>query len=322
MIMATSFAGTIMSGIILYHYPESPFSEKIRLLLGYKKATYQTVKVPIIQPKPELAVLAGGYRKTPVMQIGADVYCDTALMARVIDRMYPENSIYPASLEAVSGGLAHWTDTFFFKVAVAVAFQPRGLGSTPLFADEKAAAAFMADRAEFTRGSTELGMDLQVALPYFVMHLKRLDQQLACAPYLFGAAPTIADFSTFHICWFVHNNATLRDTFAPYTHVLAWMTAMAEIGHGQPVEITGTEGLLVARDASPEPVAKMAALQIEGLQVGDVVDITPIDYGLFPVRGALQLASLEELVLLREDPQVGQVAVHFPRLGFKVEKVI
>ena len=321
MIEATSFAGTIMSGIILYHYPESPFSEKIRLLLGYKQASYQTVKVPIIQPKPELAALTGGYRKTPVMQIGADVYCDTALMARVIDRLYPDNSIYPAALEAASGGLAHWTDTFFFKVAVAVAFQPRALGSTPLFADEKAAAAFMADRAEFTRGSTELGMDLRVALPYFVMHLKRLDQQLACAPYLFGEAPTIVDFSTYHICWFVYNNAALRDTFAPFIQVLAWMKVMASIGHGQPVEITGAEALAVARETSPQPAAKTAALQVDELQVGDVVDITPIDYGLFPVRGALQLASLEELVLLREDPQVGQVAVHFPRLGFKVEKV-
>lgn len=321
MIGATSFAGTIMSGIILYHYPESPFSEKIRLLLGYKQASYQTVKVPIIQPKPDLTALAGGYRKTPVMQIGADVYCDTALMARVIDRLYPENSVYPVSLEAASGGLAHWTDTFLFKVAVAVAFQPRALGSTPLFADEKAAAAFMADRAEFTRGSTELGMDLKVALPYFVMHLKRLDQQLACAAYLFGEAPTIADFSTYHLCWFVHNNEAIRDTFAPFTHVIAWMKSMAEIGHGQPVEIAGAEALAVARDMTPQPIAKMAVLQTDDLQVGDLVDITPIDYGLFPVRGALQLASLEELVLLREDPQVGQVAVHFPRLGFKVEKV-
>jgi glutathione S-transferase len=310
-----------MSGIILYHYPESPFSEKIRLLLGYKQATYQTVKVPIIQPKPDLAVLAGGYRKTPVMQIGADVYCDTAIMARVIDRMYPENSIFPASLEAASGGLAHWTDTFFFKVAVAVSFQPRALASTPLFADTKAAAAFMADRAEFTRGSNELGMDLTEALPYFLMHLKRLDQQLACAPYLFGEAPTIADFSTYHICWFVHNNAAIRDTFAPFTHVLAWMNVMAEIGHGHSSEISGAQGLAMARDSIPQPEVKIAALHVDDLQVGDLVDVTPIDYGLFPVRGTIQLASLEELVLLREDPQVGQVAVHFPRLGFKVEKV-
>jgi hypothetical protein len=77
----------------------------------------------------------------------------------------------------------------------------------------------------------------------------------------------------------------------------------------------------MARDSSPQPEVKIATLQVDNLQVGDLVDVTPIDYGLFPVRGAIQLTSLEELVLLREDPQVGQVAVHFPRLGFKVEKV-
>ncbi|NQV66525.1 MAG: glutathione S-transferase N-terminal domain-containing protein, partial [SAR86 cluster bacterium] len=61
-----------MSDLILHHYPESPFSEKIRLLLGYKQASYQAVAIPVIQPKPDLMALTGGYRKTPVLQIGAD----------------------------------------------------------------------------------------------------------------------------------------------------------------------------------------------------------------------------------------------------------
>jgi len=42
---------------------------------------------------------------------------------------------------------------------------------------------------------------------------------------------------------------------------------------------------------------------------------------LFPVEGRLLVASLEELAVVRDDPQLGQVVVHFPRLGFKVEKV-
>ena len=310
-----------MSDLILHHYPESPFSEKIPLLLGYKRPSYQAVAIPVIQPKPDLMALTGGYRKTPVLQIGADIYCDSALMARVIDRLYPDNTVFPAAYEAVAGGLAHWTDTLLFKCAVAMAFQPRALASHALFSDPDAAAAFMADRAEFTRGSTELSMDFSIAQPYFLMHLKRLDLQLASQPFLLGEAPSIVDFSTYHCCWFVHNNEAIRDTFAPFPEVLAWMGRMRAFGHGELTPISGAAALAVAAAATPatEPVVK--AMQVDGLVAGDKVNITPIDYGLFPVEGRLLVASLEELAVVRDDPQLGQVVVHFPRLGFKVEKV-
>lgn len=310
-----------MPDVILHHYPESTFSEKIRSLLGYKQASYQAVTIPIIQPKPDLMALTGGYRKTPVLQVGADIYCDSALMARVIDRLYPDNSIFPVAYEAVAGALAHWTDTVLFKCAVAMAFQPRALSSQSLFSDPAAAAAFMADRAEFSRGSTELNMDLSIAQPYFLMHLKRLDQQLASHPYLLGDTPTIVDFSTYHCCWFVYNVESIRDTFTPFPQVLAWMARMRAFGQGQLTPISGAEALAVAAATTPvtEPVIK--ALQSDGLVAGEEVKITPIDYGLFPVQGKLLIASLEELAIVREDPQLGQIVVHFPRLGFRVEKV-
>src|SRR5689334_19212590 len=35
-------------------------------------------------PRPELMPMTGGYRRTPVLQIGADIYCDTQLILRVL----------------------------------------------------------------------------------------------------------------------------------------------------------------------------------------------------------------------------------------------
>ena len=69
-----------MTDIVLHHYPASPFAEKIRLLLGYKRASWYSVEIPMMMPKPKLMPLTGGYRKTPVLQIAADIYCDTALI--------------------------------------------------------------------------------------------------------------------------------------------------------------------------------------------------------------------------------------------------
>ncbi len=78
-----------MPDIILHQYATSPFSEKIRLVLGAKGLTWNAVEIPPILPKPDLLALTGGYRRTPVMQIGADIYCDTALICDVLDRLAP-----------------------------------------------------------------------------------------------------------------------------------------------------------------------------------------------------------------------------------------
>ena len=56
-------------------------------------AVWRSVTVPMVAPKPDLTALTGGYRKVPVMQIGADVYCDTRLIAEVIDEQLPGGMI-------------------------------------------------------------------------------------------------------------------------------------------------------------------------------------------------------------------------------------
>ena len=310
-----------MPDIILHHYPESPFSEKIRLLLGYKHVDYLSVIIPMIMPKPELMPLTGGYRKTPVMQIGADVYCDTAIIARVIDELYPDDTIYPSETRAVAQVLAHWADTFLFKVAVAVAFQPRALANSTILSDPEKARAFAEDRAELSKGSNELRMPLATAQPFFLQHLERMNDQLgAGAMFLLGDAPTIADFSTYHCLWFVHNNEAIRVIFEPFADVLAWMERMQGLGTGQSRGITGAQALDIARESSPTIRELVQGVDVEAFDAGDEVEIMPIDYGFNPVSGRLVVASAEELALIRQDDRVGEVVVHFPRLGFQMNR--
>ncbi len=97
--------------LILHHYDGSPYSEKIRLLLGYKGLDWRSATMPPMLPKPELMTLTGGYRRAPVLQIGADVYCDSALIAAEIERRHPapgdEVAVMPRGYprEAVHGRL-------------------------------------------------------------------------------------------------------------------------------------------------------------------------------------------------------------------------
>ena len=64
---------TAMNDIILHHYEFSTFSEKVRLALGLKGLAYRSVDIPGLPPRPLLEPLTGGYRRAPVLQIGADI---------------------------------------------------------------------------------------------------------------------------------------------------------------------------------------------------------------------------------------------------------
>ncbi|MBT5722843.1 MAG: glutathione S-transferase family protein [Gammaproteobacteria bacterium] len=306
-----------MSGIVLHQYAESPFSEKVRAILGYKGVSYQAVEIPMIMPRPDTIPLTGGYRKTPVMQIGADVYCDTAIICRVIDEIYPENTIYPEERLGMINTVAHWTDTFFFKVCVAIAFQPKAAVTNPLFKDDSAMSAFMADRAEFSKGSSELGMPFETAEPHFISHLNQLDQQLSVGgPFLFGDEPSIADFSTYHNVWFIYTREALRDYFSPFEHLLAWYEKMVSFGHGNVEMIPGSAALAQASVAEPEEI--MDAAFLDDLKAGQSVSVMPIDYGFQPVVGELLAAGMDEIAVARNDKQVGRIVVHFPRTGFQI----
>lgn len=63
-----------MSEIILHHFDISPFAEKIKVALGIKGLPWRSVQIPLIMPKPLLTLQTRGYRKTPVMHIGAAVF--------------------------------------------------------------------------------------------------------------------------------------------------------------------------------------------------------------------------------------------------------
>jgi len=313
---------TLMNNLILHQYAASPFSEKVRCLLGYKQQAYRTVEIPVIMPKPDLMALTGGYRKTPVLQVGADIYCDTSLICRLIDRLFPDKPVYSNEQMATIGAAAHWTDTFLFKVSVAVAFQPKALAGSDLFSDQATAEAFTADRADFSKGSTALGIELAIAEPHWLLHMRRLDNQLSTADFLGGDAPNILDFSTYHCCWFVYKNDVLKADLDEFPALLKWMHAMQAFGQGDAVAMTGQQAVDIANSSEIATEPKLVTIAAEQLSLGDMVEVMPIDYGFQPTRGELLVASMEEIVVRRLDQRAGHVAVHFPRLGFQVNKIV
>src|SRR5262249_19424086 len=102
-----------MSEIVFHHYPLSLFAEKIRRILAYKRMPWRSVEQPMMLPRPDLTPLTGGYRRIPVLQIGADVYCDTSCIARRLEQLQPEPACIPSGDAGVIGVIEEWADHRF-----------------------------------------------------------------------------------------------------------------------------------------------------------------------------------------------------------------
>ena len=308
-----------MSKFILHHYPASPFAEKIRLILGFKNISYRAVTIPVIMPKPDLTALTGGYRKTPVLQQGSHVYCDTRLIARVIDEQADAPTLYPLDQTASANILAQWADQHLFSLAVALVFSPDGFADLYKKIPAAMAEALIQDRAAMRRGATAPRASLQTVLSQLPIYLQQFEQQLQHAgPYLFGQRPTIADFSVYHCLWFINNNAVVRAHLQPYPVLLRWLASMAAIGHGTVEKISGQVAIDEARLADKTSSAEHDFLEFDGLKYGAQVTVQPNDYGLDPVAGELLLSLSDEVAIKRIDERAGEIYVHFPRVGYQV----
>ncbi len=310
-----------MSEFILHHYDNSPFAEKIRTLLGYKNASYQTVTIPVIMPKPDLVALTGGYRKTPVVQQGNHIYCDTRLIARVIDQQLTNNSIYPDAQALTANTIARWADQELFSIAVALAFSPAGFEAFTKNVPPHFVEAFANDRAKMREGGSGLSMAPETAFELWPLYLQQIEQQLTnSGPYICGQHATIADFSIYHCLWFVNHNAGVKYLLEGYPQVQQWFERLKGIGHGKATTIEAEAAIAVAKNSTPTEFRKTNFIEYNQLQQGDIVSVQPTDYGIVPVVGELVVSAADEVAVKRIDPRAGEVYVHFPRLGYQIAK--
>ncbi len=308
-----------MPDIILHHYHTSPFSEKVRLILGYKRLAWQSVLIPQIMPKPDVVALTGGYRRTPFMQIGADIYCDTALICDELERRYPPPSLYPVEVPAgLVDTVAQWADNqLFWWGAIAYSFQSKAMAFIFDGVPAEIVKAFAADRAAMRAGAPRT--PAADAAGMLRVYLQQIDSMLARTPWLLGQTPSLADFAAYHPLWFVRRITPLADILSSTQHVLPWMDRVAAMGHGTPAKLASADAIRIAHDTKPEaPTCEWH--DEHGIAAGDPVTVTPLDYAFDPVAGELVAATAKSYALRRFDERAGEVVVHFPRVGFKLEK--
>jgi glutathione S-transferase len=306
-----------MSELILHHYDYSPFSEKIRLILGLKRLAWRSVTVPPVMPKPDLVPLTGGYRLTPVLQIGADVYCDTRLIAAEIDRRHPAPPLWSAGSEGFARAIEAWAERdLFWPIARYVSARNA----------QNLDAAFHADRAAL-RGKPPphpeaIKQAAERSLAAIRIEVPRVADMLSDGRrFLLGEAPGLADFAVYHGLWFLTalpvdcSAAILRDR-----RIADWMARIAAIGHGRATPLDAKAALAIAAEARPASLAP-SECDDTAPPIASRVAVRPEDATTAAVEGQLVALGRNTLALRIENPAVGAVVVHFPRLGYALKPI-
>ena len=311
-----------MPDIILHHFNASPYAEKIRLILGFKNLAWKSVLVPNIMPKPLYTALTGGYRRVPVMQIGADVYCDTALIAGEIGRRFPAPIIMRSGTSDFTNPLINWHDTYlFWKVARYVIGRNADAVSDDFLRDRaKMMRLDLTPAANRTKGIAEapyILSQLHIALGW-------LDDMFAATGVASGNQLSYDDFALVPSLWFLTTRVSDAQAMiqARFPNVAAWLKRVAAAGYGTREELTGEAALAIALASKPDkPVGNTSNVdEATGIGVGDKVAVTPESFGTEVVTGIVAAISAQRITINWNGAEVGDVAIHFPRLGYVINK--
>jgi glutathione S-transferase len=302
-----------MAEIVLHHYDSSPFSEKVRVMLGVKDLAWRSVIQPTIMPKPDLVALTGGYRRAPVMQIGADIYCDSQVILAELEARQPT----PPVLRGPGWAVNLWADRLFFQTTVAVVFAEIG---------DRVPQAFLDDREKLSGRPFDVAA-MKAAGPLMRQQWRAqaawTEQGLAAAgDFLGGSTPALGDIATYMNVWWLSAAApaVAGQLLEGLSLTQAWRARMAAIGHGARSEMTPAEALKIAMSSHAGPSPPIDQADPSGLAPGDAVTVRADDYGRDPVEGRLVSVTADRIVVARDCGELDLLHIHFPRVGYLLSR--
>ncbi len=305
-----------MPDLIIHHYPQSPVSEKLRLAMGLKKLVWRSVEQSRLPDRPELSLMTGGYRRLPVLQIGADLYCDTQCIFRELERRVPNPTFFPNKETGLPFAMSRWTDGVMFELAMRVSFAPITDSLPPALVADRTR-LYLGPNGDFKREVA----DLPHTLAQLRAQLGWLEERLSSGSnFMLGDQAGLADVLAWFIVWFLRGrNAQADELLSEFPMLGAWELRMKSIGYGSSSPMTPLEALAVAKMAVPESPVNTDPRDPQGLKLGLRVAITPLsESGESPIEGTIRSFDRDTIVLGRSHPDCGDVAVHFPRVGYRV----
>jgi len=303
----------VTEDLILHHYDASPYAEKIRLMFGLKAMRWQSVLSPPQPPRPAVDPLSGGYRRIPIAQIGADVFCDTFVIAQELARLAGAPELDPERAGPEAAALMERAEGDVFFAAIGAVPPATLLGTLLRTVGPIGMVKFAIDRAGMMRSAAVKAPQGQSARSILQAFLEDLEPRLAEREFLDGPSPSTVDFAAFHPLW-LHVRSGRCPLDAKWPHVRRWYERIEALGQGVREEIDPADAFEAARSAQPRPLP--AATSAPDPQIGRRVSVAPSDYGRVPVSGTLVAVTGSRCIVARETPALGTVHVHFPLRGF------
>lgn len=305
--------------IILHNYPQSPVAEKVRVAFGIKNVSWHDVEIPRLTPKPNLTELTGGYRRTPVMQIGADIYCDSQCIIRELNNRYPADMDLSSQESALMWCLSRWTDGALFDLSVKLVLGSAGDNLPRDFAEDRGRLYLGPDWAEGLKRAN-------AQLPHLVAQMRTpflwLDRHLGDGrTFIAGDAASAIDAQFYHVVWFVRGRfAGGPGMLSEFSNLLRWEEIVRALGHGPSTSMSPEKAIEIARDSDSSVTPKIADNEPQDLAVGTQVTVHPdVDGGEQGVSGKIVRSDAETVIVERISEKAGRVCVHFPRTGYRVD---
>ncbi|ETN45738.1 uncharacterized protein HMPREF1541_09571 [Cyphellophora europaea CBS 101466] len=326
--------------ITLFHYPFSPWSQKVTLYLALRKIPYVSCVQPVTLPRPDLKKGLGvNYRRIPIMSIGRDIYCDTLLMFEKLEALYPvgpnETKRHGTTgiERALEKLLEKWTDVVVFKYAAA---------AIPTSLDAVRDKTFINDRTELW--GRDWAVDHQDSLRPEGLAVLRSNVQFLETTVLEdgrewvlgGKDMTLADIHAAWIfVWLAEMDGALPDSLfgrKEYSKVWAWWDRYTK-ARGEALEAMEKEGLKTEEEGKVaisrilkgdfgEKEGEVDERDPMGLQKGEEVRGYPTDTGSnHKDTGRLVALTSQEAVLSSKGEGGQEIRVHHPRWQFLVEPV-
>ena len=300
--------------LILHQYDISPFSQKAQKMMGLKELSWQSVEMPMIAPKPDVEALTGGYRGTPVLQIGRDVFIDNWMIARALDEFDASGPAINAQGGLREAALYAWGERLF----------------TPLLHAALAAyqsewdADFLADRK---RVFPDVDFDtLDVSDPdrrsQVRAYLGTVEAQLGLdQDFLGGAQADSCDIHVWGMVWMIHSALpALMPIVETFPRLTDWYERVSAMGTGDREDVKIDVAWQSLKDGPARPLPDTPDQEPLAPWVGEVVDIAAGSADRGSASGRL-LAVDHEQVVLGVEPISGEAAqVWFPRFGYHLRQ--
>ena len=300
--------------LILHQYDISPFSQKAQKMMGLKELSWQSVEMPMIAPKPDVEALTGGYRGTPVLQIGRDVFIDNWMIARALDEFDASGPAINAQGGLREAALYAWGERLF----------------TPLLHAALAAyqsewdADFLADRK---RVFPDVDFDtLDVSDPdrrsQVRAYLGTVEAQLGLdQDFLGGAQADSCDIHVWGMVWMIHSALpALMPIVETFPRLTDWYERVSALGTGDREDVKIDVAWQSLKDGPARRLPDTPDQEPLAPWVGEVVDIAAGSADRGSASGRL-LAVDHEQVVLGVEPISGEAAqVWFPRFGYHLRQ--